>query len=408
MKTKLLLFWIVFGVFSCKKEDVNPLPEAQESIIPPTKIGNSNSLGLFKPLNVNMMHPETMKIINTNGKYYFITSFADIQGSTYDYLRSFEIDTTTGVLNENTTSFLGSYEEVEFPKSPFFYEDLNGDGIKDLFEVDHGKETIKVNGVWPGYKNHLFYGTPDGKFKIANVHSLTDTIRFHHNASIGDIDNDGDQDLLLQAFSQKDEMILFKNNSGLSKSLTLAPLNSTGAVLMDDVDGDSKTDMISAPYIDGPNIIMFNNSGVKIKQSVDTPFGAGFGCYKIFKIKKTTFYCTENGKGKQKLFKSLENDATKISEVVINNNDIRDVILTDLNQDGNTDILFIPNKGIMGLNYRTLLNNGDNTFTTPKWSIDDNLKGYFLPIIITSNRIKFLYIDDFGTQSSRIIDVYTK
>ena len=401
MKTRIFLFSLIIGVVSCKKDDIKPVViTQQESII---------STDIIKPIADNVMiHAESMKIINLNGKYYFITSFANINGGEYDYFRSYEIDTTKGILTENTPSFLGGYENVGFPKSPFFYEDLNGDGIKDLFEVDHGKEITKINGNWPGYKNHLFYGTPDGKFKIANVNSLTDTARFHHNASVADIDKDGDQDLLLQAFSEKDEMILFKNNNGLSKSITIAPHNSTGAVLMDDVDNDGQTEIISAPYINGPNIILFNNSGVKVKQSQNDPFGIGFGCYKIFKINKNIFYCAEDGKGSQKLFKSQDNDATKVSEIIINNNDIRDVVLTDLNQDGSTDILFIVNKGVMGLNSRVLLNNGDNTFTNSKWSIDNNLKGFFIPISITKNKIKFLYIEDFGKGPNfRIIDVYS-
>ena len=71
-----------------------------------------------------------------NGKYNLVTSIADNKATSFDYFRSYLIDTSTGLLSENTNTFLGGYYESGFPKSPFWYEDLNSDGIKDLFISD--------------------------------------------------------------------------------------------------------------------------------------------------------------------------------------------------------------------------------------------------------------------------------
>ena len=60
-----------------------------------------------------------------NGKYQLVTAYADLFGTTYDYFRSFELDSTTGKLTENTITQLGEFKEVGFPKSPFFCEDVS-------------------------------------------------------------------------------------------------------------------------------------------------------------------------------------------------------------------------------------------------------------------------------------------
>ena len=100
-----------------------------------TKYSGFQSAKMSKSLANQNVHPESIKIIKVNSKYYLISGYAELFGTTYDSFRSFEIDSLSGQLTENTSTFLGGYYNVGFPKSPFFYEDLNGDGIKDLFEV---------------------------------------------------------------------------------------------------------------------------------------------------------------------------------------------------------------------------------------------------------------------------------
>ncbi len=430
-------FYLLVLLNSCSKS-TEPLPAPANPIANTpkitidytTKYSSINAASLAKTLNIESTHAESIKVINLNNKYYLITSNAMLFGTTYDYFRSFEIDTSSGQLVENTTSMLGGYVEVGFPKSPFFYEDLNGDGIKDLFEVDHGKETpsLMINGQFPGFTNHLFLGTSEGKFKYATVADLTDIKRFHHNAGVGDMDGDGDNDLVLQYFGNE-EMIYFKNAAGLKRDRLINPNNATGSVLISDVDGDGITDIVSAPYIDRfstPNtfvlkINLTQTSFSSNKISPLLPFGQNYGCYKILALKnpktpskKNIFYFVEGGVGDQKIFRSSETDISKIEDIstlqsTYKSNGTRDFLILDLNFDGLEDIFFFVNSGET-LNERVWLNKGDNTFENPNWGVDLTLKDFFVPLTINegSGRIKFLYYENSSVPKTKVVDIYTR
>ena len=395
-----------------------------------TKYTSFSSATFTKAMTFNALHQETMKVLKINKKPYLVSASSELYGTTYDFFRSFEIDTTSGQLTENTSTLLGGYKEVGFPKSPFYYEDLNGDGIKDLFEVDHGKETpsLIVNGQYPGFVNHLFLGTSDGKFNYVTVAGLTDIKRFHHNAGVGDMDGDGDNDLVLQYFGS-DEMYYFKNTNGLKKDRTLTPNNSTGAVLNTDIDNDGTMDIISAPYIDrgsSPStyVLKMNltqNEFTSTRISPLTPFGQSYGCYKLFALKNpknpkinNLFYFVEGGQGDQKIFRSSDADMSKLDEIskvqsTYKSNGTRDYIIMDLNFDGWDDVFFITNSGD-NLNQRIWLNKGDNTFENPKWEVDSALNDIFIPLSSDekTGRTKILYIQNYMPIKTKVIDVYTK
>jgi hypothetical protein len=433
-KIKIVIFLsILTGLISCSKNESESVDESPKTnvIDKKTKYTSNQSMTLIKPFITQKVYAEPVKIIKVNGKYQLIASYAELFGTEYDYLRSFEIDSTSGKLSENTLNFLGEYKEVGFTKSPLIYEDLNSDGIKDLFVVDHGKETpqLMVNGFFPGYVNHLYYGKSDGKFSKKDITNLTDIKRFHHSAAAGDIDSDGDVDLVLQSFGPE-EMIVYRNNSGLSRDFVYNPNNSTGAVLIVDVDGDNKNDLISAPYIDrgsvpSSTVLKINFSGTTInstKVSGVNPFGNSYGCFKIEAIKniksptkKSLIYLVEGGIGDQRVFKSTDEDFSKIIDLSTVQsthklNGIRDCIVIDINFDGLDDLFFIVNQG-ENLNQRIWINKGDNTFENPNFEIDINLKDLFVPLSgdKKNGRMKFLYYNNTTNEpSSRIVDVYTK
>lgn len=432
-----LLF--VISVVSCSKNNSNTTPVTPSTPTTPTsptidyttKYGAQVNITLSKALNLTSIHPETFKVIETNGKYNLITSYANNLSFPYDFFRSFAIDTTSGSLTENTSTILGGYFEAGFPKSPFWYEDLNNDGIKDLFIADHGKElqSLMVNGQYPGYTCKYFIGKADGSFIKSDISDVTTTNRFYHNSAVGDLDGDGKNDLVVQTFGSE-EMILFLNgNSGLVKKSNVTINNQTGSVYITDIEGDKQFEIISAPYIDRgatPNtyISKVNLSGTSFitsSLSMVSPFGQTYGCYKIFGLKNpkdqtkvNLFYLVEAGPGQQKIFRS-RNDNSKIFDEIstlqqtFNSGGTRDYLLADLNFDGFQDVFYFVNTG-QNLNSRVWLNNGDNTFTNPSWEIDNTLTNHFIPIIINPNngRIKFLYYSDGATPNSKIIDVYTK
>ena len=427
MKKSILLLLIILG-YGCQIEKTETTPVTPPTLDKKTSYSTAQKITFTNPLKVPNIHPETLKIIEINGAFHLITSFADLFGTTYDYFRSFKIDNNTGQLVENTTTLLGEYKEVGFPKSPFYYEDLNGDGFKDLFVSDHGKETpsLQVNGQFPGYVNHLFYGSASGTFKKATINNLTTALKFHHNSAVGDLDQDGDKDLVVQSFTNE-EMELYINEGGtLTKKMNINPQNQTGSVLIADMDGDGKNDVISAPYIDRSStpatyiqkINITGNSFTKTNTTVVRPFGDSFGCYKIIGIanaanskKFNFFYFVESGVQSQKIFRSKDNDPSQLEEVskvqsTAPSNNFRDYQILDLNFDGLEDILFITNSG-EPLVQRVWLNKGGNIFENPTWDIDSSLKDFFLPISKNeaTGKIKFLY---FNGNQSQVIEVYTK
>jgi hypothetical protein len=437
---KVTLFYLLFSIvyIGCSKEDPvqpTPTPVVKEPTVnvvdKKTKYSENQPIVLTKTFVSSKVSAEPIKIVKVNGKYHLIASYTELFGTDYDYLRSFEIDSVSGKLNENTLTFLGEYKEVGFTKSPLIYEDLNSDGFKDLFIIDHGKETpqLIINGLFPGFVNHFFYGKSDGKFAKKDISSLTDVKRFHHSATTGDIDSDGDVDLVLQTFGPE-EMIVFKNNNGLTRDFVYSPNNSTGSVIIVDIDGDNLKDLISAPYIDrgstpSSTVLKINFSGTTInstKASAITPFGNNYGCFKMEAIKnlksptkKSLLYLVEGGIGDQKVFKSSDDDFSKIIDMstiqnTYKSNGIRDCIVIDINFDGFDDIFFIVNQG-ENLNQRIWINKGDNTFENPTYDIDVTLKDVFVPLSgdKSNGRMKFLYYNNTtNSPSSRIIDVYTK
>jgi hypothetical protein len=396
-----------------------------------TKYTTNQNIQFSKALILQGLNPETLKIINISGKYHLVSSYANNQSVPFDYFRSFSIDTTSGGLIENTNSLLGGYYEAGFPKSPFWYEDLNNDGIKDLFISDHGKEIQSqiVNNRYPGFVCRYFIGKNDGTFTKSDITDVTTVNRFYHNSAVGDLNGDGKNDLVVQNFDDQEMMLYLNSTSGLSKFGDLTIGNQTGSVLIADIDGDKQAEIISAPYIDRGNtpntfvkkINLSGNSYSTSKLSSVTPFGSGYGCYKVIGMKNpkdlskmNLFFLVEGGPGQQKIFRSRTDNSNILDEIstiqnTFNTGGTRDYLIADLNFDGLDDIFFYVNSG-QDLNSRVWLNNGDNTFTNSIWDIDNTLKNNFIPVLFnpTSGRIKFLYLDDSNTPFTKIIDVYTK
>ncbi len=69
-------------------------------------------------------------------------------------------------------------------------EDFNGDGILDMYIADHGYDAPP----FPGFKNQLLLGTGNGFTDVSN--RLPNIEAFTHNGAVGDIDGDGDIDIL--------------------------------------------------------------------------------------------------------------------------------------------------------------------------------------------------------------------
>ena len=70
--------------------------------------------------------------------------------------------------------------------------DFNGDGMKDFFIADHGYDAPP----FPGWNNQLLLWTNEG-YTDASDRLPDDPTGFSHNAAVGDVDGDGDIDILV-------------------------------------------------------------------------------------------------------------------------------------------------------------------------------------------------------------------
>lgn len=132
-------------------------------------------------------------------------------------------------------------------------EDFNGDGRPDIFGVDNGIDKPPFTGG----QNKLFL-SGDGKLFDATWTHLPQAMLNNHGASAGDIDNDGDVDILVNALMFDGNYLMlndgrggFTNGNYLLPVLTTPspwggdPLPQTHTVSgLIDVNGDGWLDMI--------------------------------------------------------------------------------------------------------------------------------------------------------------------
>ena len=126
--------------------------------------------------------------------------------------------------------------------------DFNGDGRNDFFIADHGYDAEP----FPGWRNQLLLGTADG-YQDASDRLPTDPDSFTHNAAAGDIDGDGDVDILVaNAFSKSryPAPYLLMNDGDANFVLDESRLpeswgGAPWAVQLADLDGDGHPDLVA-------------------------------------------------------------------------------------------------------------------------------------------------------------------
>ena len=157
--------------------------------------------------------------------------------------------------------FVGGNPFTNFA-SRVYARDFNNDGVDDILFTDHGMDTAP----YPGSTLKLFL-SENGK--LTNSSSLlTQTISFYHQASFGDVDNDGKLDILTNSLTWgTGGDALFKSNEtgGFSQSSgsvwNSADSETHTASVIADVNGDYKADIILGAWSNftGPSRVMFGD-----------------------------------------------------------------------------------------------------------------------------------------------------
>ena len=197
--------------------------------------------------------------------------------------------------------------------------DFNGDGIDDVLFIQHGPDFRPFKGQ----PNIIMLSTPNGYKRIK-----LDEKGLHHGGATGDIDGDGDIDIVATVTNKKTISVYYNDGNGNFKRKTVVNAGKRyNNVQLWDIDNDGNLDML----LDGGD-------------------------------PKTAVYWGD-GKGN---FKSK----TIIDS--FNNRNMQDAEFTDLDNDGNVDILMLSSL------------KGDNSKWYSGYSIDRiefNGRGYVVETI---------------------------
>ena len=170
----------------------------------------------------------------------------------------------------------------------FIIEDLNGDGINDIFIADHGPDY----DPFPGSQNLLILSAPNGKFINATL-NLPQISDFSHGVTSGDIYSDGDIDLFVtqnganfniphyfllndgkgKLTKVPDGKLLDKSLSFLSKTSDRKRRNFYFDAGLEFVDDDEKLDLIllsgKLQGAENNRIVFGSNSGFKLNNAIE-------------------------------------------------------------------------------------------------------------------------------------------
>ena len=115
-----------------------------------------------------------------------------------------------GNFSDGTSLMFGSNIPTTHVASQIFSFDFNGDGKTDIFIPDFGPDVTP----FPGGQNSLFLTTADGMTDASG--NLPQVLDLSHGASVGDIDLDGDLDIVVNNLNitNKRVHILINDGSG--------------------------------------------------------------------------------------------------------------------------------------------------------------------------------------------------
>jgi hypothetical protein len=146
--------------------------------------------------------------------------------------------------------------------------DFNNDGVLDLFIADHGVGTHK------GIRDSYFLSQNDGTWVESSATHLSKSnyMIFDHGGAVGDIDNDGDIDIVLTEL--KNQLTCWINEGDGVMTYKVCGNIHAFAIELGDMNGDGYLDLIHTGHEGGPSTdtgIVLNNGNGYFKKKISLP-----------------------------------------------------------------------------------------------------------------------------------------
>ncbi|MBN2004934.1 MAG: VCBS repeat-containing protein [Anaerolineae bacterium] len=269
--------------------------------------------------------------------------------------------------------------------------DVNNDGLLDAVIASADDTVVVLKNISNGsyYRGGLF--TPHGAYPVGeNPHSL----------AVGDVDGDGDVDILTTSASA-DAMYVLRNH--VNGTFLPAAIYPTGGAALDvtlgDIDGDGDLDALvgngNAPY----RLAVFTNNGDgTFADRVDTPAGMRPQFITLGDVDTDgDLDVFVNSSASSTVLRLLTNDGhgTFTQESVDFLTESNGVIVGDVDGDGDLDVL-ASNDYLDALS--VLLNNGNGTFMS---QVDYPLGG-------SPGRVAVGDVDGDGDLDALVTDIYAE
>jgi len=371
-------------------------------------------------------------VFEKNNKTYWLSTFCSVVDVAEDYYRLFEIDFISGTMKEVTKEMLGNFYPVGALNPPYYYEDVDNDGIKDILIFDHGKEIESLRPDWSDY--NVFFKGNDLGFKKTDLLGITTEKKYYHAHALNDFDNDGDLDIaygsdITQIFANDGKGRFFEQKIQNLEAGTTYRINNqrynvgTFGLLFSNLDNDKELELLATVseqpiYLDYKNGVwtanLFGESGqfvwkknihIGVEQTLEIINPKTKKNDYFFRV-TTNDIPMEGGSQMKWMTKMFMSKSPKVDSIYLLQNDLSksnsflylDPKLVDLNFDGAPDLFFKEdefwgNTGqkLHSINQRIWLNDGDNNFNPSKLKFSDEAN-QLVYILAKSDSIKKINI----------------
>lgn len=208
------------------------------------------------------MHTSGTIDVNSDGRQDVIAVFTQFPGFVATPMRLY-VAMPDGSFQDQTSTFINGPIPAFKVGRELVTGDFNGDGRTDIFIGDHGLDVQPTMGA----RNVLLLSDSTGRLSDAS-NRLPATPDFTHSVAAGDIDKDGDLDILVGNFvatgQEKRPYFLINDGRGnFTQTFTLLPAfeltdsqplsDNMGSLSLADYNGDGRMDLIVGTWGRLPN-----------------------------------------------------------------------------------------------------------------------------------------------------------